>query len=112
MPWGTIAVKFAIGGVFVALFALGGEVFRSKRLSGVFSGAPSVATATLLVTVLTHGTQPLHTMMTGMVLGAAAFLVYVNVVRGPGRHVMPLIAAPAAWLAWFAAAAVLLWAGG
>jgi hypothetical protein len=49
MPWGTIAVKFTIGGVFVALFALAGEVFASKRLSSVFGGAPSVATATLLI---------------------------------------------------------------
>lgn len=111
MPWGTVAVKFAVGGVFVALFALAGEVFQSKRLSGVFGGAPSVATASLLITVLTQGTRPLHQMMTGMVIGATAFLVYVNVVRGPGRHVIPLIAAPAAWLAWFATAAVLLWAG-
>jgi hypothetical protein len=112
MPWGTIAVKFAIGGVFVALFALAGEVFTSKRLSGVFGGAPSVATATLLITVLTQGVKPLHEMMTGMALGTAAFLVYVNVVRGPGRRAIPLVAAAVAWFAWFAAAAILLWAVG
>jgi Protein of unknown function (DUF3147) len=109
---GTIAVKFAIGGVFVALFALAGEIFRSKRFSGVLGGAPAVATASLLVTVLTTGTKPIREMMMGMVFGAAAFLVYVNIVRGPGRRFLPSIAAPPAWLAWFVTTAVLLWAGG
>jgi hypothetical protein len=108
--WETIAVKFLAGGVFVALFALAGETLASKRLSGVFGGAPSVATASLLLTVLTQGTGPLHGMMTGMVFAAAAFLIYVDVVRGSGRPVTPLMGALIAWLSWVAAVAVLLWA--
>jgi uncharacterized membrane protein (GlpM family) len=111
MTWHTVALKFLAGGILVALFGLVGEVFASKRLSGVLGGAPSVALASLLVTMLTNGTGPLREMMTGMVFGAAAFLLYVNVVRGVARHATPLVGAPAAWLSWIAAVAVLLWAG-
>ena len=46
-----ILARFAIGGVVVSLFAMLGDVFRPKSFAGLFGAAPSIALATLGLTV-------------------------------------------------------------
>lgn len=55
MDLGVILLKGVVGGVLVVLFALVGELVRPRSLAGITSGAPSVAAAGLLVTLLTSG---------------------------------------------------------
>ena len=80
-----VSVKAINGGLFVAAFALIGEALKPKRFAGLFSPAPSVALANLLVTVLAKGDTDGHLNGVGMVVGAAAMtlicLVGILVVR-------------------------------
>ena len=46
------ALKALNGGVFVVAFALLAEVAKPKRLAGLFSAAPSIALANLIVIAL------------------------------------------------------------
>ena len=48
-------LRFAIGGVVVSLFAILGDVFRPKSFAGLFGAAPSIALATLGLTVVKDG---------------------------------------------------------
>jgi galactitol-specific phosphotransferase system IIC component len=50
--------KFLAGGTLVVLFAIVSEALEPKRFAGLFSAAPSVLLASLIVTVLLEGTSP------------------------------------------------------
>ena len=75
-----IALRFLIGGAVVSAFALLGDLFTPKSFSGLFGSAPSVALATLVLTLSSEGTRYVATEARSMVLGAIAFFVYVSVV--------------------------------
>ena len=78
-------VRFAIGGVVVSLFAILGDVFRPKSFAGLFGAAPSIALATLGLTIASEGPRYAATEARSMILGAIAFLCY---------------AAATTWLLW------------
>ncbi len=69
-------VRFAIGGVVVSLFAMLGDVFRPKSFAGLFGAAPSIALATLGLTIAHDGKAYAAVEARSMMLGAAAFAVY------------------------------------
>jgi hypothetical protein len=68
-----LALKALNGGLFVVAFALLGEVLVPKRFSGLFSAAPSIALANLLVIVLAKGPADGIANARGMVVGGLAF---------------------------------------
>src|SRR5436305_176996 len=70
---GLLALKAVNGGSFVVAFALIGEVLKPKRFAGLFSAAPSVALANLLVIVVAKGHHDAIANSWGMVVGAVAF---------------------------------------
>ena len=74
-----LVVRFLIGGVVVSFFALVGDLFKPKSFAGLFGAAPSVALATLGLTVLKHGHAYAATEARSMGLGAVAFLVYAAI---------------------------------
>src|SRR5215213_9417258 len=61
--------KFLAGGIVVVLFAVVSESFQPKRFAGLFSAAPSVLLASLIVTVLLKGTAPASLLVSGAVAG-------------------------------------------
>jgi len=69
-------IRFLIGGVVVSAFATLGEVFRPKSFAGLFGAAPSIALATLGLTVAHSGKAYAALEARSMVLGAIAFVVY------------------------------------
>jgi hypothetical protein len=71
-----IVFRFVIGGVVVSIFAILGDVFRPKSFAGLFGAAPSVALATLGLTIAHDGKAYAAVEARSMMLGAAAFLVY------------------------------------
>jgi hypothetical protein len=71
-----ILLRFAIGGVVVSLFAILGDVFRPKSLAGLFGAAPSIALATLGLTIIKDGKPYAAIEARSMVLGAVAFFLY------------------------------------
>lgn len=68
---GTLAIKAVNGGLFVVAFALVGEVLTPKRFAGLFSAAPSVALANVLVVVAVKGRHDAAQNLVGMLVGAA-----------------------------------------
>jgi hypothetical protein len=69
-------LRFAIGGVVVSLFAMLGDVFRPKSFAGLFGAAPSIALATLGLTILRDGKAYAAIEARSMMLGAGAFFLY------------------------------------
>jgi hypothetical protein len=71
-----ILLRAVIGGLFVSVFALVGDILKPKRLAGLFGAAPSVALATLLLTIGSHGKLFAATEARSMSVGAVGFFVY------------------------------------
>jgi len=61
----------------VSLFAVLADVLKPKSFAGLFGAAPSIALATLGMTILANGKLYAAVEARSMVVGAAAFLVYV-----------------------------------
>jgi hypothetical protein len=73
MDW---VVRFLIGGTIVSVFALIGDVLKPKGFADLFGAAPSVALATLGLTIATQGKVYAAIEARSMVAGAAAFFLY------------------------------------
>jgi hypothetical protein len=71
-----LAERFLLGGIIVSAFAVVGDVLRPKGFAGLFGAAPSVALATLTLTLLTEGKQYAALEARSMIAGAIAFLAY------------------------------------
>ena len=102
-----LTLKALAGGTLVVAFAILGERIRPQGLAGLLAAAPSVALASLALTVLTKGTHDTIAAATGMIVGAVALgvasLVAVDTVRRFGA-LRGSILSLTAWL--FTAAAL------
>jgi hypothetical protein len=72
--------RFVIGGVFVSVFAILGDILRPKSFAGLFGAAPSVAIATLLLTIHQQGASYAAVEAHSMIGGAIAFCAYAGCV--------------------------------
>jgi hypothetical protein len=72
----NLLLRFLAGGLIVSLFAMVGDVIRPKSLAGLFGAAPSVALATLPLTIASRGRFYAAQEAQTMLFGAAAFLLY------------------------------------
>jgi|SRR5665213_1483176 len=106
---GEMIFRFLVGGVVVSGFAVLGEIFRPKSFGGLFSAAPSIALATIGITIAKHGTTYAATESRSMILGAIAFLCYASVASWLlMRHRVSAVVATSALLpVWFGIAMAL-----
>jgi hypothetical protein len=74
-----LVMRFLIGGLVVSAFAALGDVLKPKSFAGVFGAAPSIALATLGLTIHAHGRMYAATEARSMVGGALAFFFYASV---------------------------------
>jgi uncharacterized membrane protein (GlpM family) len=81
-----ILIRFLIGGVSVSTFAVLGDLFRPKSFAGLFGAAPSVALATLLLTVDKEGRHYAAIEASFMLAGSIAFFVYSSAVSRVMMH--------------------------
>src|ERR1700733_9109587 len=72
----VILIRFLIGAVAVSVFAVLGDLFKPKSFAGLFGAAPSVALATLGLTVASDGSRYAATEAKSMTAGALGFFVY------------------------------------
>ena len=95
-----------IGGICVSAFALIGDVLKPKTFAGLFGAAPSVALATLTLTVSKDGKGFAAVEARSMIAGAAALLIYCLLVMWLLKrdHMRALAATCSASVAWFAIA--------
>jgi hypothetical protein len=75
-----LVLRFVVGGFVVSLFAMLGSALKPKSFAGLLGAAPSVALATLSLTVLKHGKPYAAVEAQSMILGALAFLIYACLV--------------------------------
>jgi uncharacterized membrane protein (GlpM family) len=74
----TILIRFLIGGIVVSTFSVISDLLKPKSFAGLFGAAPSIALATLGITVLTEGPQYAATEARSMIFGSIAFFVYAT----------------------------------
>lgn len=77
----TTIVQALAGGVLVVAFALVGQAVEPKRFAGIFSAAPSITIAGLVVTVIALGDGEAASAAHGMLFGAAGFVAFSVLVR-------------------------------
>ena len=82
----VILIRFLIGGVVVSIFAILGDLFKPKSFAGLFGAAPSIALATLGLTVASDGKSYASVEATSMMAGACAFFVYASCVSWVLMH--------------------------
>jgi len=98
--------RFVTGGTLVSAFALLGDVLKPKSFAGLFGAAPSVAIATLVLTVSKQGKEYASLEARSMLFGAAAFFFYAFLVsRLLIRGQLPVLSVTAlSLMVWFGCA--------
>jgi hypothetical protein len=71
-----LAIRFIVAGLFVSAFAVLGDLFKPKSFAGLFGAAPSVALATLALTIRKDGHAFAASEARAMLAGAVALFVY------------------------------------
>jgi hypothetical protein len=108
-PLFILAIKAVAGGTFVAAFAAVGELLRPRGLAGIFAAAPSVALASLAVTLVATGSSSASNQLMAMIAGAAALGVYCLLAIESVKRFGSRWGSVTAMLVWLAVA-VGLWA--
>jgi hypothetical protein len=94
------------GGTFVVIFSLVGSVVKPKRFAGVFSAAPSVAIAGLLIAAHSISVDETRQDARSLILGAFAMIIAAVI----GLPILKRLSAlgTASWIAiiWLVVAAV------
>jgi uncharacterized protein DUF3147 len=99
-----IGAKAVFGGLAVVGFSLIGQAGQPKRFAGLFSAAPSVALASLAMTVAARGSDATLPYAQGMLIGSAGMLAYCLTSLVLINRLHALVGSILAWLAWFAVA--------
>jgi uncharacterized membrane protein (GlpM family) len=73
-----LLLRFVIGGLVVSAFSMLGDLFKPKSFAGLFAAAPTIALATMALTLHKHGAHYLAIDARSMASGAAAFFVYAS----------------------------------
>ncbi|MHB8589470.1 MAG: DUF3147 family protein [Candidatus Dormibacteraceae bacterium] len=104
-----IGLKMMAGGSFVVAFALISDILRPKTFAGMFSAAPSVAMAGLVITALAAGGEEAATYATGMIGGAVAMVACCIAATLVVKRFGSVAGSAFAWLIWLAVAGVVFW---
>src|SRR5437879_12457951 len=107
-----IGLKAAVGGLAVVGFSLLGQAGHPKRFAGIFAAAPSVALASLAMTVVARGPKASVPYAQGMLIGSAGMLAYCLASLLLLHRLHALVGSILAWVVWFAVAGGLYLAAG
>lgn len=75
-----ILIRFLIGGFVVSVFSVLGDIFKPKSFAGLFGAAPSIALASLGLTIAKEGRPFAVIESRSMMAGAVAFFVFASAV--------------------------------
>jgi uncharacterized protein DUF3147 len=81
-----ILVRFLIGGLCVSFFAILGDLFKPKSFAGLFGAAPSVALATLSLTIAGEGRHYASIEARSMMVASVGFFAYASCVSWIMMH--------------------------
>jgi hypothetical protein len=99
-------LRFFVGGVAVSMFAALADTLQPKSFAGLFSAAPSIALATLFITLSQNGVPFAAVEGRSMVVGALALAAYSWTVCVLLKKFMlsSLVATMLAFVVWFTVA--------
>ncbi len=99
-------LRFLVGGAAVSAFALLGDMLRPKSFAGLFGAAPSIALASLLITLSQNGAPFAAVEVRSMIVGSFALAAYSCAVCLLLKKVMlsAWMATIVAFVVWLAAA--------
>jgi hypothetical protein len=99
-------VRFVVGGLAVSGFAALADMLRPKTFAGLFGAAPSIALATLAITLSMDGSAFAAVEGRSMILGAFALAIYSWIVclLLKKLSISSLTGTVVALVAWFAVA--------
>lgn len=106
-----VVFRFIVGGIVISTFAVMGDVLKPQSFAGLFGAAPSVALATLSLTILSRGKPYAAVEARSMIAGALAFIVYAFLCMFlmKRRRVPASEAATLGLIVWFACALGAWW---
>jgi hypothetical protein len=104
-----IGLKAIAGGSLVVAFALLSDRIKPKTLAGVFSGAPSVALASLAVTAVAMGSAKADEAAHSMIAGAVGMLAFCGVAVLLETRTGAIVGSALAWVAWAVVAGAVYW---
>jgi Protein of unknown function (DUF3147) len=105
----AVALKALAGGSLVVVFSGLGDVLKPKAFAGLFGAAPSVALASLFVTVLTGGPMKAARSSRGMIAGAVGMICYCVAATALVKRFGELGGSMLAWVAWIVPAVLVYW---
>jgi hypothetical protein len=104
-----LTVRVVAGGALVVAFAIVGDMLKPRTFAGLFGAAPSVATASLLVSGLAMGASKDARYASGMIAGAVGLVVYSAAAALAVKHLGSVAGSVVAWVAWVLPAAAVYW---
>ena len=104
-----LVLRVLVGGALVSAFAMLGDTLKPKMFAGLFSGAPSVATVSLVVTGVAMGAAKEQKYATGMIAGAVGLVFYALFAALLVKHLKAVVGTIVAWVAWIVPSAVVYW---
>jgi hypothetical protein len=106
---GILALRGLAGGSLVVAFALISEIVKPKAFAGLFAAAPSVAIASLTITVITEGASKAHQASIGMAAGAVGMAACCALAAAVIPRLKALRGSLLAIAGWAAVALGLYW---
>jgi uncharacterized protein DUF3147 len=104
-----LLMRVVARGALVVAFAVFADMLKPKMFAGLFGAAPSVATASLLVSGLALGAEKDAKYATGMVAGAIGLVVYSLAAAFAVKHLGSMAGSAGAWVAWVIPASLVYW---
>jgi hypothetical protein len=105
----VVALKALFGGTLVVVFSGLGDVLKPKVFAGLFGAAPSVALASLFVTVATKGAPTAAVSSRGMIAGSVGMAVYCVAASALVKRFGALGGSVLAYVAWIVPALGAYW---
>jgi len=102
-------LKSLFGGILVVVFSGLGDALKPKAFAGLFGAAPSVAVASLLVTLLTGGASKAAISSRGMIAGSAGMVVYCVAASALVKRFGALGGSVLAYVAWIMPSLAVYW---
>jgi hypothetical protein len=103
-------LRFLVGGAVVTAFSALGDTLKPKSFAGLFGAAPSVALATLGLTIATEGTAYAAIEARSMIAGAVGMFAYTLLVsRVIVKYKLPALIVSASLMSVWLATSFGIW---
>ncbi len=104
-----LLLRGVVGGTFVVVFALLSEVLGPKSFAGLFGAAPSIALASLLVTIADKGEHAARMQSLSMLFASFAMIAYCATAVVTVDRFGALRGSVLAFLSWGIVATLAYW---